>query len=344
MYSVFSTIAGAARDVVSWLKCATKQLFVPKRLIIPLAIIGIVVLVIGKSSLFHPLAITQSDTSPKIAGVASNQPTQSNPVFASSPSWSQDFTNKSVTSLDPKYWNALVGPAENSNKEQQYYSADSQHLRVENGALRLIGTHQAEPGGYQYGSARIETQGKREFKYGRIDVTAKLPAGSGTWPAVWLLPANDTYEQQSPATDPERYRNGGELDILESVGFQPNVVYGVAHTASDLTEHADGTGSYAKATVPTSSSDFNTYTILWTPTTMTFEVNGTPYYTYSRPTNANYKVWPFDQPFYLIANLALGGNWGGEDTAHFPGNGIDNSALPSSLDIRSIYYYPYVGS
>jgi len=238
----------------------------------------------------------------------------------------------------------LVGPAENSNNEQQYYTDSSTNIRIENGALRLIATKQAEPSGYQYGSARIETQGKQSFLYGRMDIVAKLPRGAGTWPAVWLLPANDLYEQRSPASDPLRYRNGGEIDILEAVGFQPNKIYGIAHTALDFTSRSDGTGSYNAIDVPTSTSAFNTYTLLWTPTSLTFEVNGTPYFTYARKANADYTSWPFDQPFYLIANLAMGGSWGGMDTAHFPGNGIDNSALPASLDIRSIYYYPYIGS
>lgn len=76
---------------------------------------------------------------------------------------------------------------------------------------------------------------------------------------------------------------------------------------------------------------------------MTFEVNDKPYFTYTRQSGATYTTWPFDQPFYLIANLAMGGSWGGLDTADYPGTGINSSALPASLDIHSIYYYPYVG-
>lgn len=270
--------------------------------------------------------------------------TQDNPLFASRPSWIQSFENQTSGLPDPTYWNVLVGPAENSNKEQQYYTDNFANLRIENGALRLIATQGPQPQGYKYGSARLETQGKQSFLYGRIDITAKLPKGVGTWPAVWLLPANDVYAKKSPAGDAFRYRNGGEIDIIEAVGHEPGVMYGITHTLADATRKSDGTGSYDTLKVPTASTDFNKYTLLWTPTTITFAVNDKAYYTYERQKGADYKSWPFDQPFYMIANLAMGGTWGGMDTAHFPGNGIDNKALPASLDIRSIYYYPYVGS
>jgi beta-glucanase (GH16 family) len=287
----------------------------------------------------HPLVVAYQP----VQGAKSQQyPTQSNPLFSTSPTWAQDFATQKNNQLDEKYWNILTGPAENSNKEQQYYSGDSAHLRIENGILRLIATHQLMPEGYSYGAARIETQGKQQFLYGRLDITAKLPSGVGTWPAVWLLPATDVYAKKSSGDSILRYKNGGEMDIIEAVGFQPDIIYGVAHTASDLTEHTDGTGSYERVKVANSSTTFNKYTLLWTPDTLTFSVNDTPFFTYTRRVGADYTTWPFDQPFYLIANLAMGGTWGGLDTADFPGNGIDNKALPASLDIRSIYYYPFL--
>jgi len=288
-----------------------------------------------------PLASTIQQQPKKEVYVA---PAQTNPLFATRPSWSQDFTGRTSGLLDSSYWNVLVGPAENSNKEQQYYTGDLANLRIENGALRLIATYSPQPAGYKYGSARIETQGKQSFLYGRIDITAKIPEGVGTWPAVWLLPDNNVYADKSPASEPLRYKNGGELDVIESIGSQHGLNYGVAHTLSDLALRSDGTGSHGTMMVPHASTDFNRYTLLWTPTSVTFAVNDRAYYTYERKSGADYKTWPFDQPFYLIANLAMGGTWGGMDTAHYPDNGIDNSALPASLDIRSIHYYPYIGS
>lgn len=270
-------------------------------------------------------------------------PTQDNPLFAAQPTWIQAFLYQKNGILDPKYWNVLVGPAENSNQEQQYYTANRENFRIENGVLRLIATKGSQPEGYQYGSARIETQNKQTFLYGRIDIEAKLPVGVGTWPAVWLLPANTTYAEKSPESNLLRYKNGGEMDVIEAVGHEPDNVYAVAHTAADLIHRTDGTGSFNVIKVPNSATTFNKYTLLWTPTSLSFAVNEKVYFTYTRQTGATYMTWPFDQPFYLIANLAMGGTWGGLDTDHFPGNGIDDSALPASLDIRSIYYYPYIG-
>ncbi len=173
-----------------------------------------------------------------------------------------------------------------------------------------------------------------------MDVTAKIPSGVGTWPAVWLMPANDTYTNMTPTSDPFRYRNGGEIDILEAVGFLKNDIYGVVHTK--LITVGDP-GYHGVINVPGNDTTYNTYTLLWTPTDITFVVNGQPYYTYTRPADSSYMTWPFDQPFYLIANVALGGTWGGMDIKNFPENGIDTSTLPASMDIRSIYYYPYIG-
>lgn len=269
-------------------------------------------------------------------------PAQNNPMFTTHPTWSQDFTKQLSNIPNPEYWNVLVGPAQNSNNEQQYYTSDYANIAVENGSLRLTATNTPQANNYSYGSARIETQGKKSYLYGRIDITAKMPTGTGTWPAVWMLPANSKYADNAPENDLLRYKSGGEIDIIEAVGFYPNTVYGVAHTASDLALRSDGTGSHGVTNVPRSGSTFNKYSLLWTPTSLIFLVNDQQYYTYERKDGADYTTWPFDQPFYLIANLAIGGSWGGMDKSRFE-NGIDNSALPASLYIQSIYYYPYVG-
>jgi beta-glucanase (GH16 family) len=130
------------------------------------------------------------------------------------------------------------------------------------------------------------------------------------------------------------------MDLAEEVGYQPNVEYGVVHTVSDL-QNPSQEGAFNTVTVPNNNSQYNTYTLLWTPTSITFEVNNNPFFTYNKPSNSDYTTWAFDQPFYMVADLALGGIWGGQDTAAFPGNGIDNSALPVTMSIKTIYYYAY---
>jgi len=267
-------------------------------------------------------------------------PSQTNSLFSTYPAWAQNFAADTTGKLDSTYWEVNQGPAINSNHEAEYYTNNSSNLRISNGALTLEATKQPEPEGYSYGSARIDTSGKVSFLYGRIDITAELPDSVGSWPAAWFLPANSKYENLSPASETDRYLNGGEMDLIEEVGFQPNTEYGVVHTLSDL-GNPNGVGAFNQITIPSNNANYNTYTLLWTPDSITYEINNTPFFTYSRPSGADYTTWPFDQPFYLILNLALGGSWGGQDTAQFPGNGIDDAALPVSMNIKSIYYYPY---
>ena len=266
-------------------------------------------------------------------------PTQTNALFSTYPSWSQSFLTDKSRTLSAKSWNVYQGAPPNGNSEAEYYTDNAVNLHISDGALTLEATHQAEPQGYDYASALINTQDKQSFLYGRIDITAELPVGVGTWPAAWMLPANTKYEDLSPAGDSNRYLNGGEIDLIEEVGSDPNVEYGIVHSLSDLA-NPGGVGDYSTITVPDNNVNYNLYSLLWTPTTITFEVNNTPFYTYAKEAGANYQTWPFDQPFYLILNLAIGGSWGGEDTSQFP-TGIDNSVLPASMSIQSIYYYPY---
>jgi beta-glucanase (GH16 family) len=270
-------------------------------------------------------------------------PAQNNNFFSLYPSWSQNFATNTSGKLDSKDWEVYQGPAQNSNNEAEYYTDSSTNLHIKNGALTLEATKQPEPQNYDYASARLDTDNKISFLYGRLDITAKLPDGVGTWPAAWLLPANNTYENLSPASDSTRYLNGGEIDMVEEVGFNPNVEYGIVHTLADLS-NPNGVGSYSVVYVPNNNVSYNKYSLLWTPSSITFEVNDQPFYTYNKSTGADYTTWPFDQPFYLILDLAIGGVWGGEDVNQFPPSGIDNSIFPATMDISSIYYYNYVGA
>ena len=269
-------------------------------------------------------------------------PAQTDQLFSTFPTWSQNFAADNSTTVNTNYWNVYQGAPQNSNNEAEYYTNNPSNIHISNGALTLEATQQAEPQNYQYASARIDTQNKKTFLYGRIDLTAELPESIGVWPAAWFLPANQTYENMSPISDPSRYLNGGEIDMVEEVGVNPNTEYGIVHSLSDLNNPGD-IGDYSSIVVPNSTTSYNLYTLLWTPTSITFEVNNVPFYTYTKSQNASYTTWPFDQPVYMILNLALGGSWGGIDkSTEFP-NGIDNSSLPASMNIKSIYYYSYVG-
>ena len=271
----------------------------------------------------------------KVKTFAPILPTQTNPFFSKYPIWFQNFKNYNDSHLNTSFWNVYQGPPPNANNESEYYTGSSNNLRVSNGNLTLEATQNSEPDNFHYASARIDTKNKKSFLYGRIDVVAKVPNGVGTWPAVWMLPATTKYNN-----NPSTSSYGGEMDLVEEVGFNPNIEYGIVHTESDILN--SGVGKYNTIYIPNNDKFYNLYTLLWTPSSITFEINNAPFFTYSKTSGANYTTWPFSQSYYLILNLALGGTWGGQDILSFP-SGIDNSALPASMQIQSIYYYPYIG-
>ena len=152
-------------------------------------------------------------------------------------------------------------------------------------------------GGQQYSAAKISTQGKASFRYGFVEVSAKLPCSVGTWPAIWMMPAGSFPWPQ-----------GGEIDIMEHVGSQPHVTRG------------------AEYRVPTSCEAFHRYQLDWTPEAMTIGVDDHAYMRVRNDQPGGKGAWPFDTPFYLILNLALGGNWAAP-------NGMDDKALPQRFEV-----------
>jgi beta-glucanase (GH16 family) len=268
------------------------------------------------------------------------QDPQANAIFASCPSFLLDFGKQRNGSVDNKIFNVYTGAPE-ANHEAQYYSDSSQNLRIENGNLVLQALNTPQQG-FKYTSARIDTKGKADFLYGKLVVRATVPSGVGSWPAIWMLPTAPKYLNMSPDTDESRYLNDGEIDLMEAIGTQPNVVYGIAHSRA-YPEDGPDRSYYNTIRVPGNDKSFHNYAVDWTPTSITFSVDSTPYFTMNKQPGADYRSWPYDQPFYLILNYALGGSWGGTDTAHFPGDGVNPNILPSSMNVQSVKYYPYIG-
>lgn len=207
------------------------------------------------------------------------------------------------------------------NKELQYYSADRpENLRLENGHL-IIELRKdpkriskfADWGEQKYSSAKIVTKDKAAFKYGFVEVSAKLPCSRGTWPAIWMLPQGNS-----------AWPDGGEIDMLEQVGSQPNVAHATLHTA--LFNHTRGTGRGAETPVPTACSAFHRYQLAWTNNTITTGVDDHAYMRVRNDQPGGLGAWPFDAPFYLILNLAMGGDWAGA-------KGIDDAALPQRMEV-----------
>ncbi|MEZ4972864.1 MAG: glycoside hydrolase family 16 protein [Cyclobacteriaceae bacterium] len=210
--------------------------------------------------------------------------------------WSEEFDNGSQ--LDTLSWNYKYGDGCPNvcgwgNNELEIYTDDPRNVRIENGVLVI----EALKTDSVWTSARITTQGKQTFTYGRIEFKAKLPSGVGTWPALWML--NDKIDQIGwPAA--------GEIDIMEHVGRRPGVIQSSMHTQSS----SGNTINTGMIDLPTYDAEFHIYAADWNKDRITVSVDGQEYYTY-QPEVKNKDTWPFDSPFYIIINLAIGGNFGG---------------------------------
>ncbi|HYW94137.1 MAG TPA: glycoside hydrolase family 16 protein, partial [Bacteroidales bacterium] len=231
--------------------------------------------------------------------------------------WSDNFDGADV---NRDWWNFETGATGWGNQELQDYT-DGANATIENGILKLTAkkvNDNKQPGSYT--STRITTKSKKEFKYGRIEFRAKLPSGTGIWPALWLLGSNIS-SVGWPAC--------GEIDVMEYVGYDPNRVHTTIHTPSSY-------GSSVNTNVlnlPDCEEAFHTYGMIWTERYMKFYIDSVDniIYTYAPPIK-NDQNWPFNQPLFLIMNVAVGGTWGGS-------MGIDNSIFPQTMEVDYVRVY-----
>lgn len=204
------------------------------------------------------------------------------------------------------------------NDERQYYAADrGKNARVEDGVLiieaRKERLEQARDfGGQDYTSARMVSRGGG-WTYGVFEARAKLPCGRGTWPAIWMLPVNA-----------ESWPGDGEIDIMEHVGHRPGIVHGTVHTGAY--NHVAGTQLGGETPVPDACDAFHVYQTRWTPGAVVFAIDGREFYRFDNDGRDDKATWPFNRPFQLILNIAVGGDWGGAE-------GIDDAALPQAMQI-----------
>lgn len=259
--------------------------------------------------------------------------------FAQCPSFVLDFASMPDGPFQSDHLVAYQGKPE-SNDEAQYYTANPQNIRIEKGALTIQALKQVKDG-HDYTSARVDTKGKQDFLYGRIVVRSTMPAGTGTWPAIWMLSSKEKYRQFNPPESGNHDMADGEMDIAEAVGTEPHKVYGIAHSLTSWTGLRDN--YYSTVTLPDNHAAYHDYELRWTPDRLVMLVDGMQYYSVDKKAGADYKDWPYDQPYYLIINLALGGSWGGRDRVNFPKDGVDPAALPATMRVESIKYYPYTG-
>jgi len=231
--------------------------------------------------------------------------------------WADEFDGNDI---NRENWSFVIWQEGNVNNEWQKYVENSNNYKVENGKLYITSTKTGEniKGGYT--STRLSSQKKQEFKYGRIEFRAKMMHGKGTWPALWMLGSNH---------DEAGWPDCGEIDIMEYVGFQPNTIHNNIHTKDD-----NGvTNNKASLNLKSAEEEFHTYGIIWTNDTIQFYIDSPNNIknTYS-PINRTAENWPYDQPFYLIMNLAVGGTWGGRE-------GVDGSIWPQTMEVDYVRVY-----
>ncbi len=232
--------------------------------------------------------------------------------------WNEEFNYHGKP--DPDKWNYETGFIR--NLEEQIYTKRRKNVHVKNGKLELVArkeeyknkrfdpavkNYRINTEFSEYTSASINTKDKFEFRYGRVEVRAKLPKGLGVWPAIWMLGAN--FEEIE-------YPYAGEIDIMEHVGKVPDEVHATIHFPWDNAQGIKANGGTRFISNP--SEEFHVYSVNWTPDIIEFLIDNELYHSF-KIDEAGSGNNPFRKPFYLILNLAIGGNWAGKpDPEIFP--------------------------
>lgn len=206
--------------------------------------------------------------------------------------WNEEFNYKGLP--DSSKWNYDVGGHGWGNNELQYYTLmDTLNAKVENGFLKIIARKQKKEKN-EYTSARLLTRNKFDFKYGRIEARAKIPAAVGTWPAIWMLGNN---------ISTVRWPDCGEIDIMEHRGMELNKIFGTLHYPG----HAGGNANGNTLVISTATTAFHNYVTEWDATEIKFYVDNQLYHTV-----ANNDSIPFNHNFFILLNMAIGGNFAGK--------------------------------
>lgn len=240
--------------------------------------------------------------------------------------WNDEFDGDSV---DDNKWGydlgdgCQIGLCGWGNNELEYYTDRTQNARVNDGLLTITARREFPLylNQYQYTSARMVTRGKGDWRYGRVDVRARMPIGQGLWPAIWMLPTDNVYGT---------WPRSGEIDIMEYLGNEPDKIFGTIHYGHDFWRFTgeeyrlpEGEGTF--------HDEFHVFSVLWNENCIEFLVDGQPFSgPYSRSTTLP-TTWPFDQDFHLILNIAVGGN--------LPGNPTPSTQFPQIMEVDYVRVY-----
>jgi beta-glucanase (GH16 family) len=234
--------------------------------------------------------------------------------------WADEFNGTTLNLTDWSFENGDGCPSICGwgNNELEYYTSRPENLFFQDGKM-IIEARKENFSGKNYTSSKILTRGKKIFKYGRFDIRAKLPKGKGIWPAFWLLPQSNVFGG---------WPKSGEIDLMEMIGHEANRSYGTLH-------FGPGPGSTQLGrnyTLPSGvfNDEFHVFSLEWKENQIKWFIDGNLFSTY---TNADVgsNTWPFNEDFFMIMNLAVGGNW--------PGNPDATTYLPQWLIVDYIRVY-----
>lgn len=233
--------------------------------------------------------------------------------------WADEFDGDT---LDMTKWSYEIDGGGGGNNELQYYT--NNNATVKDGILTI--TAKKDDQGHDYTSSRIVTRGKGDFTYGRIQASIKVPDGRGTWPAFWMMPTRSPHGI---------WPRSGEIDIMEHVGYDNQMIHNSIHTLKY--HHSVGTGRGNSIKIPTATTEFHLYEIIWEPGIIMGYVDGELYSTFKYTAGFErevefYEVFPFYYDFFIILNLAIGGDWGGQQ-------GVDDSLFPHEYEIDFVRVY-----
>lgn len=222
--------------------------------------------------------------------------------------WNDEFTG---SSLNKDLWNYEPHEPGWTNNELQEYTTSEDNVFLRDGKLVLKAIKTTQDSGKDYyTSGKVTTQNKGDFTYGKIVVSAKAPEGKGLWPAIWMMPKDESFYGQWPKC--------GEIDIMEVLGSNVSTAYGTVHYGEP---HAEQQGTYVLSE-GTFADSFHEYSVEWEPGEMRFYIDGNLYHTvndwFTAVSGEDEKPYPapFNQPFFVQLNLAVGGNWPGDPDAN----------------------------
>ena len=234
--------------------------------------------------------------------------------------WSDEFAQPDGTSPDPAKWGYDLGAGGWGNGELEYYTARTNNVRIESGQLVIEALLESYLGS-GYTSARLKTQGKASWAYGRMEARIKVPRGQGIWPAFWMLGAS---------IGSVGWPTCGEIDVMENIGREPTIVHGTAHGPG----YSGGGGIGGPDSLPGGAAfadAFHVFSVEWTTNQIQWFVDGQKYFNLTPASLPNGSTWVFTQPQFLLLNVAVGGGW--------PGNPDGTTTFPQRMVVDYVRVY-----